>query len=191
LAGVARARKLGAALARGGGAAQLAPVTTPTHRTLDGAREELSLDRAATHLLEECRTIVPGVQAVFGFQLIAVFNQGFGDKLSSGEQCLHLGAIALVVLAMALVMAPAALHRQAEPRSVSERFLRIASRLMTWSMAPLALGLCLDVYLVARVILGAPPVAAGVAGVLLVVLGTLWYALPRSRAVRRADGDGR
>ena len=141
--------------------------------------EALSLDDAASHLLEECRTIVPGVQAVFGFQLIAVFNQGFGEKLSVGEQRLHLAAIALVVVAMALVMAPAALHRQAEPRSVSDRFLVAASRMLLWSLAPLALGLCLDVYLVARVVLGAGTIAAALAAVLLAVLGTFWYALPR------------
>ena len=38
------------------------------------ARQELSLDAAASHLLEECRTVVPGMQALFGFQLIAVFS---------------------------------------------------------------------------------------------------------------------
>jgi uncharacterized protein DUF6328 len=152
--------------------------------------EQLSLEQAATHVLEECRTIVPGIQAVFGFQLIAVFNTGFGEQLSGAEQRLHLGAIALVVMAMALVMAPAALHRQAEPRSVSERFLRVSSRLLMLSMAPLALGVSVDVYLVARVILGARDGAAALAGMLLVVLGTLWFVLPRSRRLQRLAGRG-
>ncbi|WP_148306210.1 DUF6328 family protein [Gemmatirosa kalamazoonensis] len=141
--------------------------------------ERLSLDTAASHLLEECRTIVPGVQAVFGFQLVAVFSQGFDRHLSAGEQRLHLGALALVVVAMALVMAPAALHRQAEPRTVSGRFLRVASRMLLLSLAPLALGICLDVYLVARVILGASGWAAALATALCAALGTFWYALPR------------
>src|SRR5438445_33623 len=51
-----------------------------------GATEDLSLDAAASHLLEECRMVLPGIQALFGFQLIAVFNQGFGEKLSHGAQ---------------------------------------------------------------------------------------------------------
>jgi hypothetical protein len=150
--------------------------------------EQLSLEQAATHLLEECRTIVPGIQAVFGFQLIAVFNAGFGQLLSSVEQRLHLGAIALVVVAMALVMGPAALHRQAEPRSVSQHFLRVSSRLLMWSMAPLALGVSVDVYLVGRVILAARGGAAALAGVLLAVLVTLWFVLPRSRKLQRLAG---
>ena len=148
--------------------------------------ERLSLDTAVSHLLEECRTIVPGVQAVFGFQLVAVFSQGFDRHLSGSEQRLHLGALALIVVAMALVMAPAALHRLAEPRTVSGRFLRVASRMLLLSLVPLALGICLDVYLVARVILEANGWSAALAAVLCATLGTLWYALPRHLAHRWA-----
>jgi len=51
--------------------------------------------------------VLPGIQALFGFQLIAVFNDGFGEKLSSGQQVMHLVSIVLVALAIALVMAAA------------------------------------------------------------------------------------
>ena len=47
-----------------------------------GRREEISLDTAASHLIEECRMVIPGIQALFGFQLIAVFNDGFDHKLA-------------------------------------------------------------------------------------------------------------
>src|SRR5205814_5379235 len=95
-----------------------------------GRKEPVGLDSAATHLLEECRMVLPGIQALFGFQLIAVFNEGFGEKLSHAEQWLHLVAILLTVLSMALVMTPAALHRQTEPKEVSERFVWIASNMV-------------------------------------------------------------
>ena len=72
-------------------------------------------------------------------------------------------AIVLVTIAIALVMAPAALHRQTEPLAVSRRFIRISSRLLMGSMAPLAVGICLDIYVVARVIVGTRGVAATVA----------------------------
>src|SRR5437764_6682868 len=116
--------------------------------------QELSLDDAAGHLLEECRMVLPGIQALFGFQFVAVFSTGFGEKLSSGEQRLHLIALLAVAVAVALVLTPAALHRQTQPRSVSQRFLMLSSRLLMWSMVPLAIGTSLDVYLVARVISG-------------------------------------
>src|ERR1051325_9740294 len=130
-----------------------------TKEQTDGEKEELPLSKAAEYLLEECRMVLPGIQALFGFQLIAVFNQSFGEKLSSGEQTLHLAAIALVAFAVALVMSPAAYHRQEGARVVTERFLQISTRLLLWSMLPLALGICIDFYLIARIILGTPVVA--------------------------------
>src|SRR3982074_5472 len=92
--------------------------------------EELSLNDATTHLLEECRMVLPGVQALFGFQLIAVFNSGFAQRLTLGEQRLHLVALALVAIAGALVMTPAAYHRQTHPRQATARFLDVGSRLV-------------------------------------------------------------
>jgi len=146
---------------------------------MPGDREDLSLNDAASHLLEECRTVLPGMQALFGFQLIAVFNSVFRDQLSSTERILHLTAIVLVTIAIALVMTPAALHRQTEPLSVSRRFLRISSRLLMASMVPLAVGLCLDIYVVARMIVGTGGAAATVALSLLGVFIVLWMLLPR------------
>lgn len=150
-----------------------------TSHTLSSEREELSLNDSASHLLEECRTVVPGMQALFGFQLIAVFNTAFRDQLSSGERILHLAAIVLVTIAIVLVMAPAALHRQSEPMSVSRRFVIVSSRLLMASMAPLAIGICLDVYLVARVIVQTQIVAVAVAVSLLGVFLVFWLLLPR------------
>src|SRR4051794_8146312 len=117
-----------------------------------GKTEEVKLDSAAAHLLEECRMVLPGIQALFGFQLIAVFNQGFGEKLSSGEQQLHFVALFLVAVSAALVMSPAAIHRHTQQRTVSERFVWLSSWLLLMSMFPLALGLSLDVYLIARIV---------------------------------------
>jgi hypothetical protein len=147
--------------------------------------EPLPLDDAAMHLLNEARMVLPGIQALFGFQLIAVFNQGFAQKLSPGEQHLHLAATTLVVVAVALVMTPAALHRQLEPRSVSNSLILISSRLLLWSMVPLALGIAIDLYLVARVVLGAPGPAAALAAVVLALYLLLWFGLPRYMRVAR------
>jgi len=61
---------------------------------------------------------------------------------------LHLAPIVLVVLAIALVMAPAALHRQTSQRVVSERFVWLSSMLLLASMFPLVVALCMEVYLI-------------------------------------------
>ena len=157
-----------------------------THRSEE--IQELSLNDATSHVLEECRTVVPGMQALFGFQLIAVFSTEFRNRLTFTERTVHLFAIVLVTIAIVLVMAPAALHRQTEPRTVSARFIQVSSRLLMASMIPLAIGICLDVYIVARATIDSQPVAAAIAVALLCVFATFWLVLPR--AIRnREDGD--
>jgi DMSO reductase anchor subunit len=135
-------------------------------------------------VLEECRTVVPGMQALFGFQLIAVFSAGFKEDLLQAERVLHLAALFLVAVAIVLVMAPAALHRQSEPMSVSRGFIASSSRLLMASMVPLAAGICLDVYVIARVILGTSVGAVVVSLLLLGVFIVFWRVLPQ-RARRR------
>jgi hypothetical protein len=148
-----------------------------------GKVEQLSLESTASHLLEECRMVLPGIQALFGFQLIAVFNQGFDDKLSSAEQVVHLAATMLSAFAMASAMAPAALHRMAETREVSDKFVARASRLLLLGMLQLALGVVLDAYLVARIVLEQRAWALACALALAGVIAWLWVLLPlRHRA---------
>jgi hypothetical protein len=151
-------------------------------------REELSLNDAASHLLEECRTVIPGMQALFGFQLIVVFNATFSEKLSAGEQRLHIMAIGLVVVAIALLMAPAALHRRTEPMAISQRFINVSSRLLMWSMVPLVAGTCIDVFLVARLGLGDRTTALLLATAMFGVFVLLWVVLPMSRRLQNALG---
>jgi hypothetical protein len=90
-------------------------------------REPISLEAATGHILEECRMVLPGIQALFGFQLIAIFDATFHEKLSQPQQLLHLAATVLVTVSIALLMAPAALHRQTERHSVSRRFVDVSS----------------------------------------------------------------
>lgn len=63
--------------------------------------EPESLDKAITHTLEEARMVLPGVQALFGFQLIAVFNKPFYALLAPAQQRLHLGGMVLTALSVA------------------------------------------------------------------------------------------
>ena len=74
-----------------------------------------SLEEEARHVLEECWIVVPGVQALIGFQMVAVFNEGFTDKPSEFDQAIHLLALVFVLFAMVLLMTPPTYHRRAEP----------------------------------------------------------------------------
>src|SRR4051812_1823688 len=115
-------------------------------------QKELPIEKAVEYLLEECRMVLPGIQALFGFQLIAVFNSAFDEKLPTSGRIVHLIAIAFTAFSVALVMAPASIHRQSEPKQVSEDFLLLSSRLLLYAMAPLSLSICLDFYLITGVI---------------------------------------
>jgi uncharacterized membrane protein (DUF485 family) len=143
--------------------------------------QKLPLSEAVTHLLEECRMVLPGIQALFGFQLIAVFNPTFQEKLSSPERLLHLSAIVLVVISIAMIMAPAAYHRQKDPEAVTEGFIAIATRLLLCSMFPLMLAIGFECFLVTRLITNRVSAGLVLAGLLVCVCFMLWFVLPRSR----------
>jgi len=146
---------------------------------MNSQKEMLPLSEAVTLLLEECRMVLPGIQALFGFQLIAVFNSTFRERLSPTEQLFHLTAIGLVAIAVALVMAPAALHRQTSPQAATEDFITMATRLLLMSMFPLMLGITLDFFLIARLILNNTLASFLLSTALLMVFATLWFLFPR------------
>jgi Family of unknown function (DUF6328) len=152
-----------------------------THREKS---ERLSLSKSVEYLLEECRMVLPGIQALFGFQLMVVFSEGFSDKLTQTQQYLHLVAIGLVVIAVTLIMTPAAYHRQQGGQEVTERFVSISTRLLLWSMPPLALALCLDFHLIVAAVTGSAWVPfAGIICFAFIML--FWFILPRADVLKR------
>lgn len=148
--------------------------------------EKIPLSEAITHLLEECRMVLPGIQALFGFQLIVVFNPTFQEKLSSTERWFHLMAIGLIVIAIAMVMAPAAYHRQRDPQSISKEFVFIATTLLLYSMFPLMIALGLEFFLIARLITNSLALSIVLALVVMIIFSTLWFLLPRNRTLKAA-----
>lgn len=158
--------------------------TAPARRA-GNAIEEESLKDQAGHVLDEARMVLPGIQALFGFQLIAVFNDRFAKILAPNEQLLHLGAVALVVVAIALVMTPAAYHRQVDDGTITRAFIELSSRLIAGAMFPLMFALAIDVYLVARAVSDNRVIALAAGAFSLVACGALWYALPLLHARRR------
>ena len=87
-------------------------------------------------------------------------------------------ASSYLAIAIALIMAPAAYHRQRGSQQVTSTFIRLASRLLLASMVPLAVSICIDFYLVALVIYpgGLVPVLAAALFVTIIIL---WFILPR------------
>lgn len=140
--------------------------------------EHLPLSKATELLLEECRMILPGMQALFGFELVAVFNAGFHERLGAIERDLHLVAVALTVVAIILIMTPAAFHRQVHPHQATSMFVDVCTRLMLASMVPLAAAMTIEFYLVARVILDSALVP-WLASAVFALCVFFWFVMPR------------
>ena len=116
-------------------------------------------------------------QALFGFQLIAVFNERF-KELTENERFIHFNATVLVTIAIALIMTPAAYHRLAEQTTISKFFVWLASWLIAAAMVPLMLGLTLEVYLLGLLVIGDPKTSLAVSTALLPVFSLLWFVFP-------------
>ena len=149
------------------------------------ASKELPLDKAASLVLDESRMILPGIQALFGFQLIVVFSTTFTEKLNVFEQRLHLIAILQVVLATMIILTQAMFHRQTSEKEVAEEFIRIASRLLLISMFPIVTSISIEFYLISRVILNNVPWALLFTLIVFSLFLLLWLGLPRIEAFRR------
>jgi hypothetical protein len=152
-------------------------------------REALELKDALTFALEEARIVVPGIQALFGFQLVAVFNQRFEQLFGATAQRLHLAALVLVALSCVLLLTPCVFHRLAGQEHVTRHLLKIASRFIGWGMLPLMLAISIDVGLVGYAVMGSEATGILIGTSALVVGAALWLAFPHW-ARRRHPGGG-
>jgi len=150
----------------------------PTRVGKPDEKQLLELPDAVATTLDEARMVLPGVQALFGFQFIAVFNSGFEERLSQPEQIIHLVAIILTLLSTALVMAPAAYHRQSDPNTASRAFIRLSTMFISWAMVPLILSICCDIFLIAKMILSGFASALAIAVGVGITIFFIWFVFP-------------
>lgn len=155
----------------------------------DADARPASLEEETRTVIEEARMVLPGIQAFFGFQLIAVFNTRFQD-LTHTEQILHLVALLMLAVSIALIMTPAAYHRIAERGMVSRHFVELASRFLEWAMFPLMLSITVDIFLIARFILDNAALGAGIALVTVLMFLGLWYVFPWTQAAQAKNRHG-
>lgn len=141
--------------------------------------QEVKLEEAVKYALDEARMVLPGIQALFGFQLVAVFNQRFTEVFDTWGQWLHLAALVFVALSCALAMTPAAFHRQNGHANVSRELLDISSMFIGAAMVPLMAAISIDVGLVTYVVSESAPVSVALGVLCAIVIAGLWIAFPR------------
>jgi len=141
------------------------------------AIEKTDLVTKIEQMLTEARVILPGAQAMLGFQFIVMLTPAF-EKLDDTAELVHIAALICGLGTVILLMAPAAIHRIAFAGEAAERMLNIGSALVSIALLPLSAAISADIYVAIGHVteskaLGA---AAGI-GVLIAQL-LVWYAWP-------------
>jgi hypothetical protein len=144
-------------------------------------------------VLTECRVVLPGVQALLGFDFATVLTQGF-EKLPETSKQVHLASLALIGLSMVLLMMPAARHRIVEEGEETEAFHRFASRVLLLALVPLAFGVASGLFVITRKLTNSVPISVTAACASAAIFLTSWFGVMiwirsgrRARWMREAE----
>jgi hypothetical protein len=172
-----------------GSARLMASVFTSTVYAMEKDRKQHEkIDGEMRNIIEEARVILPGVQALFGFQTIAVFNQRFTELANFAKVC-HVIGLAMVIITVAMVMTPAIYYR-ASGGNATVSMAKLSSAMIRGALVPLAIGLSLDMFTVIEVATGRLDVSLIAAIGTFVLLTGLWFVLPmRGRKKSRECGE--
>jgi magnesium-transporting ATPase (P-type) len=102
--------------------------------------EKTPLKDKIQQVLVEARIILPGAQAMLGFQLAAYFTEAF-EKLSMTSRIVHTASALCIGLTILLLMTPPAYHRIVNGGEDTPDFDRFAGHFVLGALVPLALGL--------------------------------------------------
>jgi len=146
---------------------------------------ETPIDTRVEHMLTEARVLLPGAQALLGFQLAVMLTEAFG-ALPETSKVVHVGSLCCIALSVILLMAPAAFHRITFGGQNTESFHRLGSALVLAAAAPLGVGIVGALFVAVTKALNEPAIGAAVAFGVAVVLTGLWLAYPL--LLRARDG---
>lgn len=142
------------------------------------------------HVLTEARVVIPGAQALLGFQFTIFLTQAF-EQLPRLSKLLHLASVCLVGLATVLLLTPAAYHRIVEDGEETERFHALASRFLVFSLIPIGMGASLDFYVVILKVMGSELLAVASAVLTLALMFGLWFGFAWAARWRHRSKVGR
>jgi hypothetical protein len=193
-------RHVGAAIAAAAGAAfavlalffwfAIARIIKPPEKNMpdDQDEEKTPLPTRIDQMLTESRMLLPGAQAILGFQFAIMLSKSF-DELPPSAHAVHVAALGLIAFAVILLMTPAAIHRITFGGEASERFHTIGSRFIVAAAVPLGLGISFELYVALVRVTQSP--ALGIAGacVIAALFAGLWFVQPLILRARRPIGD--
>lgn len=137
----------------------------------------LSIKDKVSHVLQESKVVLPGTQALLGFQFVAVFNDGF-TKLPAYLQAVHLLSLLAVTISTVLLMASVAFHRIVEGGEDTQRFYTFTSNVLLAGMIFLTFGLAGDLFVVIVKVTNGFTLALIAALAILIATFLLWFGFP-------------
>jgi hypothetical protein len=150
--------------------------------------EEEKIKDKIMHVLTEARTVLPGAQALLGFQFAAILMEGF-DKLPASSKYVHICGLSLIALSVILLMTPAAYHRIVEQGEETKHFHRFAGRILIAAMIPLALGINCSFFVVARKATDSVEFSLAASALGLLLFYGLWFGLTLYRRAQHTHAD--
>jgi hypothetical protein len=139
--------------------------------------EKTPLHTKIDQLLTEARVILPGAQALVGFQLVVMMTKAF-ERLPPGVKVVHLVALLSLTLAIVLLICPAAIHRIAFGGADDPRLHSAGSLLITIALLPLAVAISCDLWVTLTILFGEGLAALAGAVAAFALLMALWFLLP-------------
>jgi hypothetical protein len=136
-------------------------------------------------VLTEARVIIPGNQALLGFQFAVILQRGFSE-LSPWLKWLHLSSLSLITLSTILLLTPAAYHRIVENGEETTGFYRVAHVLVLSALPPLAIGVCGDFFIIVFKITGKMALSLTGCLIMLAIFVALWFGYTLYRRHRQA-----
>jgi hypothetical protein len=164
--------------------ALLYPARVKQEKMMGTQSEKTPLSTKIDYMLTEARVVLPGVQALLGFQLIAVLTKPF-EQLPPPLKTIHAVGLGMLTLSIVLLLAPAAFHRLAFKGEDALPVHAVGSVLVTAALAALAVGLGAGVTVAIGALTGRLEIGAAVGSAILLVLLGLWYVWPLASRARR------
>jgi len=149
---------------------------------------ETSLHTKIDQMLTEARVILPGAQALLGFQFVVTMTKAFA-ALRHLDRNIHFFALGAVTLSIMFLITPAAIHRIAFGGRDVSHFHRIGSLFVTSALIPLAVGVAGDFYVASTKIIESRSLAATGALCAFLLLAVLWYGIPLALRATRIEGS--